>query len=95
MRYELSRRARSDIKEIIRYTLEYFGRKQADDYVDGLYYSFKLVEDNPRLGQSIGQGENLRRYIYRSHYVFYEIRGKVIRIATIRNTRQELPPEWR
>jgi len=93
MRYELSERARADIKAIIIYTLENFGRGQADEYLDGLFKSFDLLTDNPRIGMSVTGG--VRRYIYRSHYVFYEIRGEVIRIATIRHTRQELPPEWK
>ncbi|WP_298987413.1 type II toxin-antitoxin system RelE/ParE family toxin [uncultured Roseibium sp.] len=97
MIYELSEQARADIKEIIRYTIENFGTDQADEYTDGLFYSFDLLTDNPRLGKSVLRelGGNVRRYTYRSHYVVYEIRSDVIRIAAIFNTRQELPEEWR
>lgn len=93
MRYELSERARADIKAIIVYTLENFGRQQADEYTDGLFRSFELLTDNPKIGMTVTGA--VRRYVYRSHYVFYEIRDDVIRIATIRHTRQELPPEWK
>ncbi len=97
MRYELSERARSNIKEIIRYTVEFFGKQQAEEYTDGLYYSFDLLTDNPRLGKSVSNdfGVDLHRYTYRSHYVVYEIRESVIWIAMIRNTRQDLPEDWR
>jgi len=97
MRYELSERARTDIKDIIRYTIEFFGKQQAEEYIDGLYYSFEILTDNPRLGKGVSNDfdADLRRYSYRSHYVIYEIRESVIRIATIRNTRQDLPEEWR
>ena len=97
MRYELSERARQDIKDIIRYTLERFGPQQADEYADGLFYSFDLLTDNPRMGKAVLRqlGSDLRRYLFRSHYVIYEIREDVIRIAAIFNTRQELPEEWR
>ncbi len=97
MEYELSELARSNIKDIARYTVRYFGQEQADEYLDGLFYSFDLLTDNPEMGRAV-QSEisgNLRRFTYRSHYVVYEIRDKVIRIATIRNTKQKLPEEWR
>jgi toxin ParE1/3/4 len=93
VRYELSARARADVKAIIAYTLEHFGDAQTDDYLEGLYYSFDLLTDNPQLGRRL-EGD-VRYYVYRSHYVFYEIRGDVLRIATIRSTRQPWPEEWR
>ena len=96
MEYELSDLARSNIKEITRYTIENFGEAQADEYLDGLFYSFDLLTDNPRMGKHFvsDPSGNLRRYTYRAHYVIYEIRDQIIRIATIRNTRQSLPHKW-
>lgn len=93
MRYELSLQASEQIDEIIRYTDQYFGEKQTADYVGGLYLSFDLLSDNPKLGKAWA-GER-RCYIYRSHYVFYRILSDHILITDIRSTRQELPPEWR
>ncbi len=97
MEYELSELARSNIKEIARYTIDHFGETQADEYLDGLFYSFDLLTDNPKMGRVVPSelSGNLRRFTYRSHYVIYEIRQSVIRIATIRNVRQELPEHWR
>ncbi len=97
MEYELSGLARSNIKDIARYTVQYFDEAQADEYLDGLFYSFDLLTDNPKMGRVIhsDQSGNLRRFTYRSHFVIYEIREKVIRIATIRSVRQDLPQQWR
>lgn len=92
MIYELSRRASAEIDDIIRYTDEHFGRAQTAEYIQGLYYSFRLLADNPRLGKDWAQGK--RRYIYRSHYVFYRIMSDRIFITDIRNTRQDIPAEW-
>ncbi len=92
MRYELSERARADIFDIAAYSLEHFGRRQAEEYLSGLYYSFDLLMDNPRLGRVFDQ--RVRCYVYRSHYVFYAIRTDVIRIATLRHVRQALPDEF-
>ena len=39
-----------------------------------------------------GDDREIRRVIYRMHYVFYEIKQDVLKIATIRHTSQK-PPE--
>jgi toxin ParE1/3/4 len=96
MRVELSEQAAEDIVDILDYTLTCFGRRQADEYNDGLFRSFDLLADNPYLGRRVNgllTGQ-VRRYIYQSHYVFYEVRAEVIHIATIRNTRQDIPSDW-
>ena len=51
MIYRLTRQAQSDIKDIYRYTVEYFGEEQAREYLDGLEYSFDLLTDNPKIGR--------------------------------------------
>ena len=69
MDYALTRQAKADIKEIIRYTDQNFGTAQTEEYLDGLYYSFDLLTDNPKLGREWSNGK--RRYIYRMHVVYY------------------------
>jgi len=90
VRYELSRRASADIDAIILYTDQNFGSDQTEEYLSGLYYSFDLLCDNPKLGRVWSPGK--RCYVYRSHYVFYRIMKDHLLITMIRNTRQELPP---
>ena len=95
MIYELSEQARADVKEIIQYTIEHFGTDQADEYTTALFYSFELLADNPKLGKRVLASHNgdVRCYTFRAHYVIYEIRRDVIRIAAIFNTKQLLPEE--
>lgn len=93
MRVELSERAAADIEDIIGYTVENFGEAQADEYTLGLYHSFQLLEDNPRIGRSF-PNITVRRYVYRMHHVYYEIRDEVIRVAHIRHASQDLPEWW-
>lgn len=92
MRYEISRRAQAVIDDIIRYTVSNFGEDQAADYVGGLYNSFDLLTDNPRMGRAWKSGHRL--LIYRSHYVLYRIMDDHIFITDMRHTRQDIPPEW-
>lgn len=96
MRFELSEAAIDDIRDIIAYGLERFGRYQTDQYVDGLFFLFDILTDNPRMGAALGEPElgNVRRLLYRSHWIFYEVRDDVIKIGMIRSARQKLPPEW-
>jgi toxin ParE1/3/4 len=85
MTYRLTRRAKSDIKAISRYTIEYFGEGQTQEYLDGLAYSFDLLTDNPNMGRAF-EGD-MRRYVYKSHLVYYEIKKDVIHILRIRHGR--------
>ncbi len=94
MRYELSRDASAVVDDIIRYTDENFGEAQTAEYVGELFNSFHLIADNPHIGKA-WDGPEKRRYIYKQHYVFYRVMADHILITDIRNTRQELPPEWR
>ncbi len=87
MTYRLTRQARSDIKAIYHYTVEYFGEGQAEEYLGGLEYSFDLLTDNPNLGRAF-EG-NIRRYVYKSHLVYYRIVKEEIRILRIRHGRQK------
>lgn len=86
MIYELSRQAKADIKAIIRYTDRYFGEAQTAEYIDGLFYSFGLLTDNPRMGRE-WDGDK-RRYVYRMHHVYYRILGERIFITQIRHASQ-------
>jgi toxin ParE1/3/4 len=86
MIFELSKRARADIKNIARYTLGNFGLAQTEDYLDGLYRSFELLTDNPKLGREWHAGR--RRYIYRMHHVYYRLSGDRVFITHIRHSSQ-------
>ncbi|MGF1620896.1 MAG: type II toxin-antitoxin system RelE/ParE family toxin [Rhodomicrobiaceae bacterium] len=86
MIYELSRQAKADIKTIIGYTDRYFGEAQTAEYIDGLFYSFGLLTDNPRMGRE-WDGDK-RRYVYRMHHVYYRILEDRIFITHIRHASQ-------
>jgi toxin ParE1/3/4 len=89
MIYELSRKAQRQIEDIIRYTDANFGEDQTREYVGGLYYSFDILSDNPQMG--VRYDERRRRYIYRSHQVYYRLFKSKILIVDIRNSRQNPP----
>jgi len=84
MRFKLSRLARANIKDIARYTDRHFGAAQTQEYLDGLYYSFELLEDNPKLGREWAEGK--RRYVYRMHIVYYRLTQSGPLITEVRHT---------
>ena len=97
MQYRLTRQASADIDAIIEYTDRNFGEAQTLEYVSGLENSFEILSDNPRMGKVVwreGKAGQIHRYIYRSHYVIYELGEDMITIITIRHTRQQMPDEW-
>jgi toxin ParE1/3/4 len=78
MTYRLTRQAQSDIKAIYHYTVEYFGERQAREYLDGLDYSFDLLTDNPKLGR-----------LWDGKVVYYRIVKDEIVLTRMRNARQQ------
>ena len=86
MIFVLSKRAQADIDNIARYTLDNFGPAQAEEYLSSLYNVLDLLADNPKFGREWTQGR--RRYVYRSHYVYYRLAGGRVFITQIRHTGQ-------
>ena len=89
MIYELTRKALSQIENIIRYTDANFGEAQTAEYIGGLYSSFELLTDNPHMGRRYDVRR--RRYVYRSHQIYYRVLKDRILIVDIRSSRQSPP----
>ncbi len=51
MKYELSGRADSDLKEIYKYSYVTHGKAQADRYYDGLIARLEFLADAPRIAR--------------------------------------------
>ena len=67
--------------------MKYFGEGQAEEYLGGLDYSFDLLTDNPKMGRVYE--EHIRRYVDKSHLVYYEIKKDQLVILRIRPVRQK------
>ena len=82
--YVLTRRAEQDVENIAQYTLEKFGLQQADNYIQGLHQTLNTLTEYPTMGsnQSHIKAKN-RRYVYRSHSVYYLAQNDKILILRI------------
>lgn len=88
--YRLTVRAADDLAEIAHYTIHKFGQAQARRYRDGLDACFRMLASNPMLGADAGDlAEGLRRFVYRSHLLFYSQAPDGILIVRVLHERRD------
>lgn len=72
-RYQLSKRAESELTDIFIFGIERFGFRQADTYVEELKQTFQLIADYPAIGTPAPEiGSGIRRRVHVSHVVLYD-----------------------
>ena len=89
MRVELSERAEADIDAHTTYGNERFGSAQTERYFWGLERVFELLADDPAMGQPVRGGA--RRFVYKTHYVYYRLEPSRIFVTTVRSARMRPP----
>ena len=90
IKHRLADDADEDLKGIYIYSLENFGLKQAIIYKTDLGKQFIALCDNPEIGASYNHIKaGLRRYVYRSHSIYYRIENSYILILRILGNRQD------
>ncbi|MEP0985065.1 type II toxin-antitoxin system RelE/ParE family toxin [Ekhidna sp.] len=70
--YKISKECEIDISEIYGYGIEQFGLKQAQEYLIGLHNLFQTLTENSGIGTDASEFyPTLKRFVYKSHMVFY------------------------
>ena len=70
--YVLTGMAERDVENIAQYTLEEFGLAQAEKYLSGLHQALCTLAEYPTIGSNQNHIKvNSRRYVYRSHSIYY------------------------
>jgi len=91
-KFELSRAARQDLKEIGRFSRVHFGQAVAADYLRGFAAEFARLVQLPQLGQARPEyGATVRSKVYRSHRILYQSNDNGIRILRIMHHAQAMP----
>lgn len=86
--YSFSRLARLDLIEIADYTVDRWGRSQAERSLDGLADCFKLLVRTPRMGRACDQiRHGYRRVEQGKHVVIYRADADGIFICRILHQR--------
>lgn len=83
-RYILSPAAKTDITNILKYTIQKWGKAQADKYILELRERMRWLADNPMLGRTRDEvKEGYRSFKEGSHIIFYRIAEDTIEIIGI------------
>lgn len=85
---KLSRQADRDLAEIFVYTIETFGRVQAERYLAELDVAFEIISRLPRIGRRIDGVLNARRLVHGSHIIFYQGDTSGILILSVKHGRR-------
>ena len=94
-KYSVSEAAQSDLRDIVRYTVEKWSADQAVRYATGLKNTFQTLAESPRIGRSCDEvGRGLRRHEYGKHVVFYRLEPEGVRVVRILH-QQMLPAKSR
>ena len=70
--YKLSGKAEIDLAEMYEFGIYKFGLLQAQKYFLGMHDVFQVLAENPNLGRDASMFiENLKRFTYQAHTIFY------------------------
>ncbi len=82
--FRFTDKAEHDLEDIIDYTLQQWGARQANSYIDGLEVQCQLLADSPRLGiQRQEIKVELLSFPYESHILYYVIEPNNITIVRV------------
>lgn len=89
--YRLTKTADNKIAVIYEYSLQHFGEAQADAYFLAMHGAFNLLAEQPDLGRPSAElGDGVRRFLYRSHILFYRSISYGILMLDIFGVRQDM-----
>ena len=70
--YKLSRLAEIDLAEMYEFGIRKFGLLQAQKYFLEMHDVFQVINENPDLGRDASEYiENLKRFAFKAHTLFY------------------------
>ena len=86
LEFEYTAKARSELLDIVRYTVDTWGQSQATKYVDGLEILAQQLAETPTLGKTRDDLSSKRRVLsfpYEKHILYYATTPKGISILRI------------
>lgn len=64
--------AKTDLKNIWKFSYKRWGLHKADDYLQSLQQAFEILDNNPGIGRSLEHiRPGYRKYHVRSHFLIY------------------------
>jgi len=85
--WQISGKAKRDIADIRRFTLEQWGYQKAEEYLNNLYEKIQILAERPSLGidcsKSLNFGREIRSIVYVSHIIYYVVLETHISVVAI------------
>ncbi len=80
----LTSEAIDDIQDILQFTLETWGEKQACHYKEKIDNTFRLIQNNPKIGRrKDNYFVGCYCFLVEKHIIFYRIKDKSIQIVRL------------
>ena len=90
-RYLLSPAAQADVEQIWAFSVDRWGRDQAEKYLREIQRGIDRVADNPMIGRVRDEVRSgYRRHPVGSHVLFYRVEGNMIDVVRILHKRMEM-----
>jgi len=87
-----SRRARIDLRTIVRESKKTWGEQQAIAYRERLDEAFSRIVSYPGIGTTYSDfGANMRRLTVAQHYIYYLVRSNGVYIVRVVHVRMDDP----
>lgn len=88
--YKLSRRAEFDLAEIYEEGIFKFGFLQAQKYFLEMHEAFGVLAENAHIGRDASEFiQDLKRFAFKAHTIFYLITANVIFIIRVLSQRMD------
>ena len=85
--WQISGRAKRDLADIRRFTLEKLGSQKAEAYLNNLLEKIRLVAERPSIGidcsKSLNLGRGIHSIIHVSHIIYYAVLETHISVVAI------------
>jgi toxin ParE1/3/4 len=85
--WRLTSKAKRDLADIRRFTLEQWGEEKAENYLKTIYEKIRLVAAHPAIGinrsESLNIGSEIRGIVCASHVIYYTILENHITVVAV------------
>jgi toxin ParE1/3/4 len=83
-RLDIQAAARNDLRDIYLYSVDEFGQRTAEAYLNGLRKRFDLLSGEPLIGVVYPDiVPEMRVFGYRSHRIFYRVEPKALLVVRV------------
>jgi toxin ParE1/3/4 len=85
--WSLTGKARRDLADIRRFTLERWGVEKAENYLKNIYEKIRLAAAHPEIGidrsESLNMSLKIRGIVCASHVVYYTVSGNQVTVVAV------------